>query len=72
MTRISPSSPVKRETDVYYRGKTLVVELHPTFIVLKEKKKRVRVTVSYPAIYELGWKLLARAAAENKRKGGKR
>ena len=73
MTRINSASPVRRETDALYRGRTLVVELHPAFVSLKEKGKRTRVTVSYPAIYELAWKLLARAeAAEKKSKGGKR
>jgi hypothetical protein len=71
MTRINSASPVRRETDAMYRGRTLVVELHPAFVSLKEKGKRTRVTVSYPAIYELAWKLLARAEAAEK-KGKKR
>jgi hypothetical protein len=73
VTRISSASPVRRETDVHYRGRALVVELHPGFLTLKEKGKRYRVSVGYDAILSLGFKLLARAeAAEKKSKGGKR
>lgn len=73
MTRISPSSPVRRETAAEYRGRTLVIELHPGYLTVGEKRKKTRVSVDYRTVYELGWKLVARAeAAQRKEKKGGR
>ena len=73
MTRISPSSRLCRETDTVYRGRALVIELHPNHIVIGEKRKKYRVTIGYATVYETAMKMLARAeAAEKKSKGGKR
>ena len=52
--------PVKRETAARYRGRPLIVEIYPGFIVLREKKTRRAVTVTYETVLELGYKLLAR------------
>lgn len=55
--------PVRRETAVYIRGRALIAELHPGYLVLREKGRRTPVSVDLRAIYDLGWKIAARAAA---------
>lgn len=55
--------PVRRETATVYRGRALMVELHPGYVVLREKGRRTSVTVDWRTVYETGWKILARAAA---------
>lgn len=72
MTAISPASPVRRETATTVRGRALVVELHPGYLTVRQKGKRRAVAVSYDAVMDLGYKLLARAEAEARRTAGKR
>ena len=55
-----------RETATYYRGRPLVLELHPGYLVLRQKGKRHRVSVEYGAILEFGYKILARIEKANK------
>ena len=66
--------PVKRETATVYRGRPLIAEMHAGYVVLREKGRRAGVSVDWHTIYDLGWKLLARQKAEEKRKakGGAR
>jgi hypothetical protein len=46
-----------------------VVELHPGYLVMKEKGRRDAVSVDYETIYELGWKIKHREEqAEKKRR----
>jgi len=52
--------PVRRETAACYRGRPLIVELHPGYIVLREKGTRRAVTVDYKTALEVGYKILAR------------
>lgn len=52
--------PVRRETAACYRGRPLVVELHPGYLELREKGKRQAVTLDYHTALEVGYKLLAR------------
>jgi hypothetical protein len=66
MTQIKPESPLRRETGTYYRGRPLLIELHPGYAVLRRKGTRQRVAVSYDAILEFGYKILARQAALEK------
>jgi hypothetical protein len=49
-----------------YRGRTLVVELHPRHLTLREKGRRQALTVGWDAIYHLAWKILARTQADEK------
>ena len=57
MTRIGKTA-VRRETAATYSGRALVMELHPRHVVVRPKGLRgATVTVSYEAVYELGWKL---------------
>lgn len=63
--------PVRRETATYKRdagrSRALLVELHPSHIEMRCKGTRRRFLVPYDAVYDLGCKLLARAAREEKR-----
>ena len=77
----SQSRTLRRQTGSTYRGRPLVVELHPGYLTLREKGKRSTVDVPYDAIHALGWRLAARAQAEarkrslpvpGRRKGGTR
>ena len=71
MTILKPNQPLKRETATVYRGRTLLVELHPSYISLREKGRRRSIVVDYRACLDLGFKLLARAEREERaaRKG---
>lgn len=60
--------PVRRETGVVYRGRPLVVELRPWGVILREKGRRLSVPVDYRAVYDLGFKIMARAARAEKEK----
>jgi hypothetical protein len=72
MTRIRTEKTVKRETASLYRGRPLIVRLHPRFVEIRPKGKRTSVSVGYEAIYEFGWKVLARQqAAEKKQRKGR-
>lgn len=71
---LASNRTVRRETATTYRGRALVVELHPGYLSIRQKGKRTPVTVDYAAVYELGWKMIARAQRAEKqaaRKGGK-
>jgi len=69
MTALQPQSPVKRETSAVVRGRAIVVILHPGWMEVKEKGRKHTVSVSYRAVMDLGYKLLAREqAAERKAK----
>lgn len=65
------TKPVRRETAVIYRGRPLIAELHSGFILLREKGRRVGVSVDLRSVYELGWKQLAKAQREEKKRGRK-
>ena len=71
MTKLT--KPVARETASLYRGRPLIVELRPWGVVLREKGRRLAVPVDYRAVYDLGFKIMARAAAAEKKakKGGR-
>ena len=67
MTALSVNGTVTRETRASYRGRTLIVELSAHEVTLREKGRRHRVSVPILAVYDLGFKLLAREAAAAKR-----
>lgn len=60
MTTIKPNTNLTRETNTLYRHRPLVVELHPTFLRMREKGRRFTVDVDYRAVYDLGFKILDR------------
>ena len=61
------TSPVKRETSTLYRRRALIVELTAHSAIVREKGRRDRVIVPWEAVYDLGMKLRARAAAAEKK-----
>lgn len=65
MTRIHPGAPIVRETAASYRRRPLVVELHPAYLVIRQKGLRnlgAIANVDYVAVYHLGLKLRSRPA----------
>ncbi len=59
--------PLQRETAATYRGRPLIVRLHPRFIEVGLKRHRL-FKASYDALYEMAMKLEFRAqAAQNER-----
>lgn len=70
--------PVRRETYARVRdcgqSRPLIVELHPTFAIFRQKGRRTKLTVEYGAIYDLAAKLAARERKrekDEKRKGNR-
>ncbi len=49
---------VSRKTRVEYKGRTLVVDLYPKYMTVREAKRPLQtgVNISYDVIYELGLK----------------
>jgi hypothetical protein len=68
MTTLSAGKPLRRETALYYRGRPLLVELHPGYLTLREKGRRFTFSVDYQAILELVYKIKHRADQAEKRK----
>lgn len=58
--------PVKRETAVLSRSRPLIIECRPHHITLREKGRRLSLTVHYGAILDLAYKQLAREQAAEK------
>jgi hypothetical protein len=50
MTKLNPSNTVVRETAVSERGRPIVVELHPAFLVLRLKGLRDSHFIAYDAL----------------------
>jgi hypothetical protein len=76
VTILSVNAKITRETRATYRGRAVVVELTGHEITLRLKGRRHRVGVPILAVLDLGYKMLAREAAaekkEAKRAGRKR
>jgi hypothetical protein len=75
MTRIADrKTKLYAETSAEYRGRALVVELTPHYVILREKGRRETVSVPWLAVHELGMKLEARSVARKepvRRRGAK-
>lgn len=67
-TPIRTDRTVKRETAITYRGRPLIVELHPGYLILRQKGTRRAVSIDYSAVLDLGYKLMARAERAEKLK----
>jgi hypothetical protein len=67
MTTLGINATVTRETRATYRGRALIVELSAHEVTLREKGRRLRVSVPLLAIYDLGFRLLAKQAAPAKK-----
>lgn len=61
--------PVTRLSYASYRGRNIVVTLHPTWMGLRLARTRREFQLDYGAAWSLANKLEVRAALEEKRKG---
>ena len=68
MSKITTERILRRETATCYRGRPLIVELHPGYMTLREKGRRRPVTLDYRAAWDLAHKILAREAVAEKRR----
>lgn len=59
--------PVTRESKAVYRGIPLVVELHGTFLRLRQKRKRAYVDIEYTVCLEAAYRLQYMAAQREKK-----
>ena len=51
--------PIKRETLERHRGAEIVIELHPTHMELRHKRKRTSYGLTYGEAFDFAAKLLA-------------
>ncbi len=65
-------NPVRRETAVIVKGRPLIIEARPGYLRLREKGRRFAVEVDYRAVYDLGFKILARQKAAEKAQAKRR
>lgn len=59
--------PVTRATYSSYRGRPLVVTLHPTWLSIRQKGRRHGFVLDYQAVFDCAAKLAARAAMAEKK-----
>ena len=64
MTKIQPSKPVIRQTDVFDRTDPLIVELHPKHLVIRRKGDRASFDIDYQSLAVWLRKLDARRYAQ--------
>lgn len=67
--------PVTRRALSSYRGRQLVVTLHPTWLAIRQAGRRSGYVIDYQAVYECAAKLKAREDRAEKlkaKKGGRR
>jgi hypothetical protein len=59
LTPVAPASPLIRETALIYRGRPLIVELHPKHLRIRLKGERgvVSAPLDYRSLYEMGIKI---------------
>ena len=75
MTKLTPSNPVFRETAVSDRGRSIIIELHPSHLILRLKGLRDSHFVAYDALL---WRVMKNSAERivserlAKRKGRRR
>ena len=65
-TTLKADKPITRETAVVYRGRPLLVELRPAYLVLREKGRRFRLDIDYRTILDTAYKMLHRAKLAEK------
>lgn len=59
-TKLTSQSPVvSRETAAEYRGKPLIVDLHPGYITIRRKREQDSFMVAYHDLYEYAQKVAA-------------
>lgn len=57
----------RRETLSYVKARAIILELHPTHLVLRLKGKRFRYSIDYRGIFESAAKLEARRQVEERK-----
>lgn len=73
MTALTGNAKVTRETLASYRGRPLCVTVNAHEVVIREKGRRFSASVPIVAVYDLGFKILARQrAAEKAQKRGRK
>jgi hypothetical protein len=60
MTRLNPTSPLRRETDVKERGEPLVIEMFPRYLRIRVKGAKTGYNLDYAAAHDLARKIAAR------------
>lgn len=50
------------ETATEYRGRPIIVELHPRYLTLRLKGKRDEVTIDYATVLEVAYKIRMKEA----------
>lgn len=60
MTTIKSDRILRRETATKVRQRPIIVELHPSFIQIYEKGKRVRFSAPYDVVYDLARRVASR------------
>lgn len=60
MTKLTSENTVTRETAIVYKGKPLVVGLHPGYLTIRPKGGHEEVMLAYDAAYETALKIEAR------------
>ncbi len=71
-TQLHTGKPVKRETAVVYRGRPIIIEIHPGFLKLREKGRRSAVALDYRTMLDVAYKILWRQEQAEKKAGRKR
>jgi hypothetical protein len=66
VTRLVPSKPLRRQTDVKERGDLLVIELFPLYLRIRTKGAKTGYNLPYGAAYDLARKIAARAELPTK------
>lgn len=60
-------TPLRRKTAALYRGRALVVRLHPRYLEIGEERHQL-FAVPYDALYETALRLQARRNEEERRR----
>ena len=72
MTAIAPDRPTRRETSATYRSRPLMVELHPSYLAIRQKGRRDVLTVDYICLFEFAHKLRWREQQAERKAAKKR
>jgi len=62
MTELKTAAPLRRETSVIYRGRPLVIALHPGYLEIRSKGLRRGYAISYQAIHDAAARIAANEA----------
>ena len=66
MTKLSPITPLVRETASKERGVPLVIELHSSFMAVRQKGHQAAFSIDYQTVYQAAAKLAYRREVEER------